>query len=147
MKRTDIGPLLGQCNHLSKRLVAHQMQQYEFTSVQAHAMLFLIRNRHREEVTQQELERFLNIRPSTVNGVVARLEEKGFITRVPSKTDRRSKLLLLTEKGAQLQTVFETGIQQYEASLLRGFSPDEQAALRGYLLRIISNLEEDFNLC
>ena len=82
-----IGPLLGQCSHMAKRMMQRHMQRYGFTPVQAHAMAFLIRNQDQEETTQQELERFLKIRPSTVNGVVTRLEEQGFITRAPGPPD------------------------------------------------------------
>ena len=84
-----IGPLLGQCSHMAKRMMQRHMQRYGFTPVQAHAMAFLIRNQNQEETTQQELERFLKVRPSTANGVVTRLEDQGFITRAPGLADAR----------------------------------------------------------
>ncbi|MDR3728243.1 MAG: MarR family transcriptional regulator [Oscillospiraceae bacterium] len=142
-----IGPLLGQCSHMAKRMMQRHMQRYGFTPVQAHAMAFLIRNQDQEETTQQELERFLKIRPSTVNGVVTRLEEQGFITRAPGRADARHRRILLTEKGLSLRQAFDHGICEAEEAMLRGFSPQQREHLQKDLLHIIQNLEEESNLC
>ena len=142
-----IGPLLGQCSHMAKRMMQRHMQRYGFTPVQAHAMAFLIRKRDQEETTQQELERFLKIRPSTVNGVVTRLEEQGFITRAPGRADARHRRILLTEKGLSLRQAFDQGIRESEETMLRGFSPQQREHLQKDLMHIIQNLEEEINLC
>ena len=142
-----IGPLLGQCSHMAKRMMQRHMQRYGFTPVQAHAMAFLIRNQDQEETTQQELERFLKVRPSTANGVVTRLEDQGFITRAPGLADARHRRILLTEKGLSLRQAFEDGIRQSEETMLRGFSPQQQERLRADLRHIIQNLEEEIDLC
>jgi MarR family transcriptional regulator, organic hydroperoxide resistance regulator len=46
---------------------------------------------------------------SNVTGIVDRLEARGLIERRPSATDRRVKLLVLTEEGARLR---ETAYRQ-----------------------------------
>ncbi|MEG0778995.1 MAG: MarR family transcriptional regulator [Oscillospiraceae bacterium] len=143
---TYIGPLLGQCHHLAKRQLLRSVQQYDITPVQAHAMLFLIHHRDQEETTQQALEQFLKIRPSTVNGVVARLVEKGFVISAAGKTDARRRQLTLTDRGLALEAVFYDGVHAAETALLTGFDPEESAQLRSYLTRMIQNLEKESTL-
>lgn len=42
----------------------------------------------KEEVTQRDIEKGLNLRNPTVTGLLKRLDEKGYILSVPSNTDK-----------------------------------------------------------
>ena len=46
-----------------------------------------------QPVNQRDLEQELHLKPSTINGIVSRLEEKGCITRRTSPADGRVRLL------------------------------------------------------
>lgn len=52
----------------------------------------------------KELSRALNLNPSTITGIIKRLEKKGFLARLPKKVDKRISYITLTEAGAQLLT-------------------------------------------
>ena len=123
-----------------------RLQQYGVTPAQARLLLYVFVHDERE-VTQRDLEQFLQVRPSTVNGLVDRLEEKGLLTRTVSAVDGRRRILRLTPAGRVQQAQFESGIAETELLMKRGLSPEEGEQLRGLLHRVIQNLEEDVLSC
>ena len=48
------------------------------------------------------IKEMLSLNASTVTGIVARLEQKGFVARLPDPKDKRSTPIVLTSKGAEL---------------------------------------------
>lgn len=52
--------------------------------------------------TSKEIKGLLNLNASTVTGIISRLEKKGFVARIPSKTDRRVVKITLTMVGIDL---------------------------------------------
>ncbi len=52
--------------------------------------------------TMTEIKGFLSLNASTVTGIVARLEQKGLIARLPDPKDKRSTPIILTSKGNDL---------------------------------------------
>lgn len=52
--------------------------------------------------TQGELKKFLQLNPSTISGIVNRLERKGLIARLPKLGDKRVTNLALTAQGEKL---------------------------------------------
>lgn len=52
--------------------------------------------------TQGEIRKFLNLNSSTASGIVDRLENKGFLARLPKQGDKRVVNIALTSKGANL---------------------------------------------
>jgi len=52
--------------------------------------------------TMRHLKDFLSLNASTVTGIVARLEAKGYIARLPDPNDKRSTPIVLTSKGNEL---------------------------------------------
>lgn len=51
------------------------------------------------EINQRKLAGILNIRPTSLSETIKRLEEKGMITRIPDKSDKRTYIISLTSKG------------------------------------------------
>lgn len=52
--------------------------------------------------TSKQIKGLLNLNASTVTGIISRLEKKGFVARIPSKTDRRVVKITLTMAGIDL---------------------------------------------
>ena len=96
----DLGRMIAYCAHLGMRYNEKLLRRdgYDVTPVQSHVLLYLSR-RGGQAVNQRELEKELHLKPSTVNGIVSRLEEKGCITRRASPTDGRCRLVGLTGAG------------------------------------------------
>jgi DNA-binding MarR family transcriptional regulator len=69
------------------------------TLQQHQALLFIIGNPGREQITIGELAERLQIRHHSAVGLVDRLEEQGLVVRIPNEEDRRQVFIGLTDKG------------------------------------------------
>lgn len=137
-KNHQVAPLLGYCDHQFHQLMDRRLREYDISPMQCRVLGFL--QRTSGEVNQKALEQFLMVRPSTVNGIVCRLEEKGLITRAISAQDGRCRLLTLTEQGRSFNSRFWDIAAQVNQQLEQGFSQDELSQLRSFLLRLADNL-------
>lgn len=140
-----LGPLLGHVAQLSKACMDDRVSRFDVTPVQAHVLLYL--NCRGGQVPQHELTGLRRVKPSTMNGVLDRLEEKGFVRRSVSGSDARRRLVTLTPKGAEQQALFQESFLEVEQSMTRGFTPEERVLLPALLERVIQNLEEDRATC
>jgi MarR family transcriptional regulator, organic hydroperoxide resistance regulator len=76
------------------------------------------------------------ITKGTLTGVINRLEDKGLIQRVTSKTDGRSQIIRLTEAGdALFERTFPEHLQ-FINRLFNDYSPEDIATLEANLVRL-----------
>lgn len=140
-KNNGLGPLLGHVAQLSKACMDNRVSRWGVTPVQAHVLLYL--HCRGGQASQRELTGLRRVKPSTMNGVLDRLEEKGFVQRSISGDDARCRLVTLTPKGDAQQALFRQSFLEVEQVMTRGFTPEEKALLPSLLERVIQNLEED----
>ena len=136
-----LGPALGWAAKLSKANMDARVSRYDVTPAQTHVLLYL--QQHDGRVPQHELAEFLRVKPSTVNGVLDRMEEKGLVRRSVSGSDARRRFITLTEKGAEQQALFQQSFLDVEAAMVRGFTQEERETLCALLDRVIQNLKEE----
>lgn len=142
---SSLGPVLGRCAHLARERMDARLTQYDVTPAQTHVMMYL--SHHNWESPQGALTQYLRVKPSTVNGIVDRMVERGLASRTVRSTDARQRVIALTDMGRRQLAVFERSFQAAEAVLSAGFSTEELETLHAMLSRIIHNLEEDRNQC
>jgi len=140
-----LGPALGHAAHLARERMNARLAGWDITPAQTRVLLYLQENGG--GAPQCEVTRLMRVRPSTANGILDRLEEKGLVRRSISGSDARRRLITLTEKGRERQSQFLQVHREAEEVIVRGFSPEEAEALRRLLDRVIENLEEDRTLC
>ena len=133
-----IGPLLGYCNHRAYLSMDKKLRRYGVTPIQCRTLTYL--HRQPGPVTQKQLQQHLAVKPSTVNGIVDRLVEKGMLTRAPGETDARCRILRLTACGQQFYDDFVSITHEIETLVQRGMTPQEVDTLRRLLLRAAENL-------
>lgn len=78
--------------------------------------------------------------PSSVSVIVARLVERGFVTRSLDETDRRKSALTLSKKGAQLLTRAPEPFQGRLIEVLRALPRADLGVLRAALSRMSDSL-------
>lgn len=135
------GPLLGYCDHQMMKLMVRKLRQYDVSPMQCRTLTFLYEQQ--EDVTQKRLQEFLRVKPSTVNGIVERLEEKRLLTRSVSPGDGRCKLLHLTEEGRYFYQEFIAITEEVHRQAEQGFSPEELSLLQELLHRVADNLTRE----
>lgn len=137
---TQIGMLMGYCDHQMHRLMTRMLRQYDVSPMQCRTLTFL--QEAEGEVNQRMLEEHLMVKPSTASGIVGRLVEKGLVRRQTSESDGRCRILALTDSGWQFYAQFCAIADQVNARAGQGFSPEERDTLRRLLLRVADNLSE-----
>jgi len=74
--------------------------------------------------------------------LVDHLERHGYVERAPDPTDRRAKLVRLTEKGREAVVVAEGGFRSAEREFHRILGEADYATLRALLVRLNDALPE-----
>ena len=92
-----------------------------------------------KEIHQKDLEMEFSLRRSTASGILAQLEQNGFLLRAPCERDARLKKLILTERSKALCEAHEKRVQEIETLLVKGFTEEELTHLLSMLERIRSN--------
>ena len=90
-------------------------------------------------VSTRDIANVLDIRVSSLNETLSRLEAHGFIERKQSTEDGRIMLVYLTDKGRATNQP----TQDVSARLFNGFTNEELEELDGYLDRMIAAMEEE----
>ena len=94
----DVRILLDAVAEQSERAIRGMYEPYGLTCTQACAVRDLV-----DPLPPSQLAVLLECEPSNVTFVVARLEQLGYAERRPHPTDRRSKLVALTERGREVR--------------------------------------------
>lgn len=134
-----LGHSIKKLHFLMEQAINQRLLELELTSAQGHVIGFL--RRSKEPPCAKDLETAYGLSHATVSGILSRMEAKGFIEQRPDPRDRRVKRILLLERGLACSQSIWQHIEESERTMSAGFSPEEQAQLRTFLSRAISNLE------
>lgn len=89
-----------------------------------------------------ELGRCAGLEPSTMTGLVDRMERDGLVFRSSDPNDRRAQRATLTEKGAQIQARVIRAIDQMLNEAFGSISPEEMKTLKKILRSILANADK-----
>lgn len=95
------------------------------------------------KTSMRTLREFLSLNASTVTGIVARLESKGFIARLPDPQDKRSTPIVLTSKGNELIMKTNESLHERISKNLERISEDEYLTIVRSFETIIDFLNID----
>ena len=111
-------------NHLNDALKEHGLFSSQWT------ILFVLKERG--PMTLTAIWKYLNVEAPTVTRTVARLETLGFVKREEG-TDRRERIVHLTDEGHALMPEVEASVLAFEAAMMANLTKEEAAQLE-YLL-------------
>ncbi|MCG6122312.1 MAG: MarR family transcriptional regulator [Microvirga sp.] len=83
------------------------------------------------EVTTNGLSRHVDLSPGTVVSILDKLEERGFIVRYRSPTDRRIVHTRLTPSGAEILSHAPNLLPDAVTNAIEAMAPDKRRALVG----------------
>lgn len=86
------------------------------------------------------LAEILHVHPSTLTGVLRRLEERGYILRQADPNDGRRALFALTQEGRSLNTLQSGTVEAAVRRALSGMSERKIAAAREVLTAVAREL-------
>ena len=114
-----------------------KMKDIELTSVQSDAIIAALRNLG---ITAAQLKEHLLLSQSTVAGIIARFESKGFIEKITDKDDARKSMLMPTEEGLLLEEALKEIAMETQQFLVEGMSEEEQEEFARLLQIALDNM-------
>ncbi len=115
-------------------------EKYELTMMQSTALTMLTQDSPK---AMRTLSDYFMCDASTVTGLVDRLEARKLITRSNHPTDRRIKLLALTNEGAHIkEAILAETLEAESKRLNKILTDDERAVLHDLLDRLLSDESE-----
>jgi DNA-binding MarR family transcriptional regulator len=134
------GFLISQIHQLGGRIFARMLREYgidEINPAQGRIMFVLWRN---DRISITDLAKQTSLGKSTLTSMLDRLEQSGYVRRVPLPQDRRVVLIERTEKDRAFQQQYVQVSQEMTELFYDGLSASEIDAFEGYLRRILDNL-------
>ncbi len=95
---------------------------------------------HYERPSPGELARALRVHPSSLTGVLRRLERAGLIRRVPDPADGRRAIVSLSAKGQRLNDHQEGTAESAVRRALKALGPSRTATARTVLRKLADEL-------
>lgn len=130
-----------QVQHLLRR--AHQRASAIFLSVLADAQLtptqfFALARLHETgKLSQNRLGRLAAMDPATIQGVIRRLQERGFIERLPDPNDRRRMVLSLSPLGRETVTALLADAESIGEEILSPLDPEQRRTFLSLLKKLV----------
>lgn len=124
-------------NILQKQTVS----QVGLSTVQWAVLGALSRKGYENGFSFNQLTEYLIVSRQSLDGVLKRLERDDHIRRVPDPTDRRARLILLTDKGRAFWESLQPRIHEFYAQGLSHLTFDEMVSLLHYLNKFQKDLE------
>ncbi len=90
--------------------------------------------------TQRALAEEFRVAAPTMTAMLKRLENAGFIKRLPDQSDARIMRVSLTDKGIVTEQKTKEAFKAIQQELLSGFDDAEKVQFLAYLQRITSSL-------
>lgn len=123
-----------------------KLSAYNLTKSQLDILNYL--DQHPDQMTcQKDLQNYLHVSNATINGLVNRLEQNGYIYRITNSEDKRMVSIHPTEKANQIKDLFLTTIYNLEQKMMAHIAPNKQEELVNLLEQMIQNIESEDQPC
>ncbi len=135
----DCGLLMKQINDELQKNANNALRSQGMTIAQLDTLMEL--NRAPEgQCSLKELEQLLHVAQSTAAGIVARLEQKGFVQGFGDAADRRVKLVRITPAGIECVRAAQHHRDEVEEKLLSGLTETERDIFCALLKKVRDSL-------
>jgi len=110
---------------------------------QIHIIKYLLDNKDCE-VYQKDFETLLNIRKSTISGILSTMEKNKIIKRLPAESGK-GKLIELTPEVLKLGREVISKLKDLEDELVEGISEEDMEAFYRVIDKMTENIKEKGN--
>lgn len=107
-----------------------------------HQFRYVVAIDRMERPTCGSLAQRFHVTPPTATAIVKKLEGGGYVCSEEDPTDRRQRLLSLTEKGSAVARVNEAAYQLLAEDIRRWLTPEERAAYERLTAKICDRIAE-----
>ena len=109
------------------------------TSIQGLALHYIIVESEHRNVYPKDLEKFLDIKASSVNSLINNLERNGYLRRETISEDGRYKRLVLTDSACAIKEEIMRKVAAYMKGMFVGIAEDDLAVFERVILQMSKN--------
>ncbi len=134
------GMLVAKIHQISGRIFAKKLKKHninEINPAQGRILFVLWKN---DGIPISQLSEKTLLKKSTLTSMLDRLEDMGYIIRIPSKNDRRKIIIKRTEKDRSFQILYMQVSREMNDLFYQGFTEKEIDQLESSLEKILDNL-------
>ncbi len=135
--------ILRALRQITRSIALHSRQLASYSNITAPQLICLRTVIEKGPLTATAISREMHVSPSTVVGILDRLEDKQLISRERGREDRRIVFITATDAGVVLAQETPSPLQKKLADSLKNLPELEQAAMTMALERIVSFLDSD----
>lgn len=117
-----------------------KLKEVGLTLAQGHILGYL-KHCPEHKASLKELEKHMKVAQSTTAGMASRLEQNGFITIYLDSTDKRIKVVQLTELGMKSIESVKQSMKEIDKSLFSDLTEEEMATLKVLLKKVTDNCD------
>src|SRR5690606_40271887 len=121
--------ILSALRRITRAIAVHSRQLAAYSNVTAPQLICLGAIVENGPITATVISREIHVSPSTVVGILDRLEDKGWIKRERGREDRRIVFVTATDAGVQLVQDTPSPVQKKLADALNALPALEQATI------------------
>ena len=136
----EIGFYLKKLFQTMEKKLNKDLENIDLTSMQEQVLIYLYKNKN-NIINQRDIERKFALTNPTVNGILNRLEKKGFVKRLVSHIDARNKEISLTDKSISLINDMKKSAIKLENKMTLGIEKDELDIFYRVIKKMFNNVE------
>jgi DNA-binding MarR family transcriptional regulator len=130
----QVSYLLRRAHRRASAIFLSELSEVGLTPTQFFAMARL---HEMGDVSQNHLGRLVAMDPVTIQRVVRRLIDRGFLRRKPDPRDKRRMIHRLTPKGRKIVTRLMDNARRVDDAILDPLAPKERAQFLALLKRLV----------
>jgi DNA-binding MarR family transcriptional regulator len=134
----DLGMIITKLAKKLHEAPGHRLQAEELTPSQAMILRYI--QTHDQPISQRQIEQWSEKAHPTVNGLLSRLQDKGFIRISVDPQDRRQRLISPTAKANRLNDDIHAIFHQHDETMTGQLSDEELRQLKQLLIRVYESL-------
>ena len=138
--KSNLGYLLSDSARLLRRAFDERVRALGLTAVQARLLLSLQKLPANNQAFYAER---IEVEPITLTRIVDRMEESGWIERMPDPNDRRARILHLTAKSHEIVSKVRERVDGLVEDMAFGLNAAERDELTRLLTIVSDNLATD----
>ena len=128
MKQDQIGILIKRASLKVEKTALTILAPYSMNLTQFKIIVYLY-NAPPASTRQVDLERAFSMTNPSVTSVLHTLEKKGLVQREENPEDKRSNVIVLTDKATHMQSELEAAGERLEEAITENLSPEERSTL------------------
>ncbi|MBN1798762.1 MAG: MarR family transcriptional regulator [Spirochaetales bacterium] len=136
---TSVGKWVSILYRFSQSYLKKKLKAFNLGPGQLQILLLLF---HKEHVRQTDLALRLQLDKTSMARTISRLESKGYVRRGKDDRDARAYTVSLTQQAKNIRNKVVPILKNWNKTLLRGFSPEEQDQFIDFLIKAAKNAKK-----